>query len=404
MSIFRKHKTVADRSAADRARHKKKIEKAIKEGIKDVVAEESIIGQDGKKKIKIPVKGIKEYRFVYGSGEQNKQVGSAGDKQIKKGQGLSQRRKAGKKPGKQAGNQAGEEYYEVEVTLEELAEYLFSDLELPELEKKKFRFLKDDKLKRKGYRSKGIRPRLSKKETLKKRIRRRKAAERAGTYDPEKDERFPFHESDLKYKHMKVVKEESNMAVIFFLMDVSGSMGKQKKYLARSYYFLLYQFLRHKYENVEVVFISHTTEAKEVSEDDFFHTASTGGTKASSAFEMTKDIIEKQYHPSNWNIYVFYSGDGENWPDDNKKALGLIEQLKQICRMIVYAEIDPFFVQETPRNVGSHLAQLLGESSIRQLWMKLDALVGKHFKKARIATPSDIWPVFNRIFGGKDTQ
>jgi len=129
MSIFRKHKTVADRSAADRTRHKKKIEKAIKEGIKDVVAEESIIGQDGKKKIKIPVKGIKEYRFVYGSGEQNKQVGSAGDKQIKKGQGLSQRSRSGKKPGKEPGNQVGEEYYEVEVTLEELAEYLFSDLE-----------------------------------------------------------------------------------------------------------------------------------------------------------------------------------------------------------------------------------------------------------------------------------
>jgi len=396
---------VADRSAADRARHKKKIEKAIKEGIKDVVAEESIIGQNGKKKIKIPVKGLKEFRFIYGDNDQNKQVGSAGDKEIKKGQGLSQRRKQnkGSKPGKSGkpGKESGEEYYEVEVTLEELADYLFADLELPELEKKKFKFITDEKWKRKGYRSKGIRPRLSKKETLKKRIRRRKAAERVGSYNPDSGERFPFHESDLKYKHMKVVKEESNMAVIFFLMDVSGSMTKEKKYLARSYYFLLYQFLRHKYENVEVVFISHTTEAKEVLEDDFFKVGSTGGTMISSAFELTDTIIEKRFHPSNWNIYVFYSGDGENWPQDNKKAISLIEKTKNISRMTVYAEIDPYWTPPERLNIGAHLAQLIGDTSFKALWGILDRFVGKHFKKVRITDSKDIWPAFNRIFGGE---
>ena len=139
MSTFRKHDTVADRSSSDRRRHKQKIEKAIREGVHNIVAEESIIGSDGKKKIKIPVRGIKEYRFVYGDNG-NKKVGSApGVDNVKRGAQVGKARKKGKKPGKgdQAGDQAGEEFYEVEITLEELAAYLFDSLELPDLEKKK---------------------------------------------------------------------------------------------------------------------------------------------------------------------------------------------------------------------------------------------------------------------------
>ena len=192
MSIFRKHKSIVDRAASDRSRHKKKIDKAIKESIKDVVAEESIIGQNGKKKIRIPVKGIKEYRFIFGNNENNKTVGSGGDHGLKRGQKIGKGRSTeaqGQGTGR-ASNKKGEEYYDVEVTLEELAEYLFNDLELPDLEKKSFRFVSQNSIKRSGYRFKGIRPRLSKKETIKRKIRRQKMAEKAGTYDPESDERF----------------------------------------------------------------------------------------------------------------------------------------------------------------------------------------------------------------------
>jgi len=136
MSVFRKHESIVDRAASDRTRHKKKIEKAIKESIKDVVAEESIIGQNGKKKIRVPVRGLKEYRFVYGSGKENKTVGSGGDHQVKRGQKVGkQRAKQGSAQGTgKASDKKGEQYYDVEVSLEELAEYLFSDLELPDLE------------------------------------------------------------------------------------------------------------------------------------------------------------------------------------------------------------------------------------------------------------------------------
>ena len=146
MSIFREHKTIADRAASDRSRHRQKIDKAIKESIRDVVAEESIIGQNGKKKIRIPVKGIKEHRFVYGQNENNKQVGSAQGKNIKKGQRIGHRRRARAQNGEgnKPGNKAGEEMNEVEMTLEELAGYLFNDLNLPELEKKNFKFPSHD--------------------------------------------------------------------------------------------------------------------------------------------------------------------------------------------------------------------------------------------------------------------
>jgi len=401
MSIFREHKTSADRSAADRKRHKQKIDKALREGIKDVVADESIIGQDGKKKVKIPVKGIKEYHFIYGENNENQKAGSAGDKKIKRGQVL---RKGGKQKqkaqGKKGSNEAGDEYYDVEITLDELAEYLFQDLELPDLERKRFKFIKDHKLKRSGFRKKGMRSKLAKKETIKRKIRRKKMAIASGAYDPESGERFPFHEDDLKYKHMKPKPQENNSAVIFFLMDVSGSMTKDKKYIARSFYFLLYQFLRYKYDNIEVVFISHCTEAREVNEDDFFKRGTTGGTIMSSALEMTKEIINKRYHPSSWNIYTFYSGDGENWSFDDPKTVTLFTELKEINQMICYAEIDPMAHPESDLSILTKSFRY-NQSEATNLWKKLTPITDNSFKKVKLSKPRHIWPSFQHIFGGK---
>tara|TARA_Y100000310_G_scaffold263483_1_gene273709 strand:- start:642 stop:1889 length:1248 start_codon:yes stop_codon:yes gene_type:complete len=411
MSVFRKHKSIVDRAASDRHRHKKKIDKAIKESIKDVVAEESIIGQNGKKKIRIPIRGIKEYRFIFGDNENNKSVGSAGDHKIKKGQKIGQKR-ARLARGQGAGhgsNEKGDEYYDVEVTLEELAEYLFNDLELPDLEKKQFRFISQKSIKRKGYRFKGIRPRLSKKETIKRKIRRRKIAEKIGTYDPDSDERFPFHRDDLKYHHIKPKIKENSSAVIFFLMDVSGSMSQDRKYLARSFFFLLYQFLNHKYERVEVVFISHSTEANRVDEDDFFKVATHGGTIISSCLNLELEVIEKEFHPNSWNIYTFYCGDGENWTSDNEKSLDLFKKVKDLSQLTGYCEIN-----ESYKGLSDEINDddELGVSSwatfsawkneeMENLWAKLNPLCDNKFKKVMVGDTEHIWTAFTAFFGGK---
>ena len=414
MSIFRKHKSIVDRAASDRTRHKKKIDKAIKESIKDVIAEESIIGQNGKKKIRIPVRGIKEYRFIYGNNEKNKSVGSGGEHKLKKGQKIGKKRSEkakGQGTGK-ASDESGEEYYDVEVTLGELAEYLFNDLELPDLEKKSFRFVTQEKIKRQGYRFKGIRPRLSKKETLKRKIRRQKMAEKAGTFDPDGEERFPFHHDDLKYHHIKPKIKENSSAVIFFLMDVSGSMSQDRKFLARSFFFLLYQFLNHKYEKVEVVFISHSTNAKRVNEDDFFKVGTFGGTIISTSLKMELDIIEKEYHPNSWNIYTFYCGDGENWSTDNEKCIDLFKDIKEISQLTGYCEINEQYrglADEVEKDDPFHgtpwgTFSAWKNEEMDNLWSKLTPICDKTFKKVMVGEPNHIWRAFHDLFGGKDKQ
>ena len=397
MSTFREHKTIADRAASDRSRHRKKVEKAIKESIRDVVAEESIIGQNGKKKIRIPIRGIKEHQFVYGNNENNKRVGSAQGKDVKQGQRIGKARpRRGQGQGNKPGDQPGEEMYEIEMPLEELAEYLFADLDLPELEKKQFKFITEEKMKRKGKRPYGIRPRLSKKETIKQKLRRKKAAIKAGTHDPDSDDRFTFHESDLRYKHIAPVQKENTTAVIFFVMDVSGSMTKSKKFLARSFFFLLYQFLNHKYSSVDVVFVSHTTDAKEVNEEQFFTRATGGGTMASSGLEKVKEIIDKRYHPNNWNIYTFYCGDGENWPSDNDKTIELFKELKEINQMMCYTEIG-----ENREYSRANSLSFFSDYSEENLWNRIEPVVDKTFRKVRLITHDNIWSSFKRLFGGK---
>ena len=413
MSVFRKHKSIVDRAASDRIRHKKKIEKAIKESIKDVIAEESIIGQNGKKKIKIPVRGLKEYRFVFGNNEKNKSVGSGGEHSLKRGQKIGKKRsaKGSGQGGGEGGNERGEEYYDAELTLEELAEYLFNDLQLPDLEKKQFRFVSQETIKRKGYRFKGIRPRLSKKETVKRKIRRRKMAEKVGTYDPDSGERFPFHDDDLKYHHIKPKIKENSSAVIFFLMDVSGSMSQERKYLARSFFFLLYQFLNHKYEKVEVVFISHSTHAERVSEDDFFRVASTGGTLISSALDKELEIIDKEYHPSTWNIYTFYCGDGENWPSDNERVVDEFKKIKDVNQLVGYCEINENYSgladDDTTFSVNNAHWDTFSawkNEELDNVWAKLTPLCDNKFKKVMIGNTDHIWGAFSCLFGGKDYQ
>jgi len=414
MSVFRKHKSIVDRASADRIRHKKKIDRAIKESIKDVVAEESIIGQNGKKKILIPVRGLREYRFVYGNNEKNKSVGSGGDHSLKKGQKIGKKR-AEKSKGQgtgEGGNKKGDEYYDVEVSLEELAEYLFNDLDLPDLEKKQFRFISQESIKRKGYRFKGIRPRLSKKETLKRKIRRQKMAEKVGTYDPDSGDRFPFHQDDLKYHHIKPKIKENSSAVIFFLMDVSGSMSQDRKYLARSFFFLLYQFLNHKYDKIEVVFISHSTHAKRVNEDDFFKVGTFGGTIISSCLDLQLEVIQKEFHPNSWNIYTFYCGDGENWSSDNEKCLGLFSKIKEVSQLTGYCEInenykgladeidkgDPFY--GTPWGTFSAWKN----EEMDNLWSKINPLCDNTFKKVMVGETNHIWRAFHALFGGSTTK
>ena len=171
------------------------------------------------------------------------------------------------------------------------------------------------------------------------------------------------------------------------MMDVSGSMTQDKKFIARSFFFLLYHFLRYRYDSIEIVFISHTVDAKEVSEDDFFKVSTSGGTIMSSALEKCIDVTYKRYHPSSWNVYAFHCSDGDNWPNDINKSIDLSNKLKEICQLYCYIQISPF-------TKGLEMWSDGGMSK------HYKPHVAKNFKLVRIEDKNDIWPEFKRIFGG----
>lgn len=342
-TIFRPYTPASqrsDRSARDRLRHLRKVKDSIRESIGDIIAEESIIGRDKDKIIKIPIRSIKEYRFVYG---ENSPGVAQGDGNQKPGDVVGKSGPGEPSVGQGGGDQPGVDAFETDVTLEELISIMFDDLELPDLEKKSLReIVSNDARRRKGHRKAGIRPRLDKRATARNRIRRKLAVRgsRGVDFDQEKA-RFPFHDDDMRYFHVVPTEREASNAVVFCIMDTSGSMGTVKKYLARSFYFLLYQFVRQKYQNVDVVFIAHHTEAKEVTEEEFFHKVESGGTYISSGYRKALEIIEDRYHPSLWNIYAFHCSDGDNFYSDNERAVEAAKELCTVCNLFGYGEIKP---------------------------------------------------------------
>ena len=363
-----------DRSAEDRRRHKELVEDSIKKNIGNIIAEESIIGVSKNKKIKIPIKGIKEYQFIYGK---NKKGVGSGEGNEKRGDKLGEDAQKGAQE-QGAGNQEGEDVYETEVTLEEVINYLFEDLELPDLDRRKLSEIDSESTyRRSGFQKKGIPPRLAKRRSLMEKIKREKAIQRSndGVAD-EEDERFPFKEDDLRYWRMREDHNKNFNAVVICIMDVSGSMDQTKKYLARSFYFLLYQFLRLRYANVEIVFIAHTTTAKEVTEDEFFHKGESGGTYISSGYEKALDIIETRYNPASWNIYAFHCSDGDNWAEDNQKTIETANELCNVCNLFGYGEITPGFYS-TSSTMKDELAKINKKNfSIVNMNKKEDLLPG----------------------------
>ncbi len=346
MAVFRPHVPEhkrSDRSATDRQRHRQKIRESIRQNIADIIAEESIIGIDKDKIIKVPIRSIKEYRFIYG---ENSAGVAQGKGESKPGDVVQKGDPTQPDAGDQAGNTPGIDAFETDVTLEELIEIMFDDLELPDLQRKAMREIESHRArKRHGYRRQGNRSRLDKKRTAKSRIRRKLSVMRNRETDKSmetgEEHRFPFHEDDMRYRYVTTDKMLQSNAVVICIMDTSGSMGTVKKYLARSFYFLLYQFVKLKYQQVELVFIAHHTDAKEVSEQEFFHKVESGGTYISSGYTKALEIIEARYHPSLWNIYAFHCSDGDNFYSDNDRALESARALCDVCNLFGYGEIKP---------------------------------------------------------------
>jgi sporulation protein YhbH len=313
----------------DQQRHNEKIKEAIKKNLHEIVSREDIIMSDGKTVVKVPIRSLEQYKFRFDH-EKGERVGQ-GQGGTKVGDVIGRAGGDQNGRGQQAGDQPGVDYYEAEVNVEELAALIFEDLGLPNLEEKKNQQLEADSIQFKDIRRAGVLANLDKRRTILENIKRN-AMKGEPKFRNVRNEDLRFKTWDHEIRH------ESN-AVVLAMMDVSGSMGEFEKYIARSFYFWMVRFLRTKYNNVEIVFISHHTEAKEVSEEEFFTRGESGGTRVSSAYQLALEIIGQRYPVSDWNIYPFHFSDGDNMFSDNRLCVELVKQLLEQCNLFGYGQI-----------------------------------------------------------------
>lgn len=319
----------------DQKRHMEKVKDAIKNNLPDLVSEENIIMSNGRDVIKIPIRSLDEYKIRYNY-DKSKHVGQGdGDSEVGDVIARDGTPKRGAGNGKKAGKDPGQDYYEAEVSLAEVEEALFKELELPNLKEKDHSEVTTTKVEFNDVRKKGLMGNVDKKRTILTAIKR-------NAMEGKKASITPIYNDDLRFKTWNEVTKRESKAVILAMMDTSASMGEFEKYIARSFFFWMTRFLRTKYESVDIEFIAHHTEAKVVSEEDFFSKGESGGTICSSAYKKALELIEGKYHPTSYNIYPFHFSDGENLTSDNPKCLDLVNQLMDVSNMFGYGEVNGY--------------------------------------------------------------
>lgn len=322
----------------DQQRHTDKVKEAIKNNLPDLVSEENIIMSNGKDVIKIPIRSLDEYKIRYNY-EKSKHVGQGdGDSQvgdvIARDPSGASGGQSGAGQGKKAGNNPGSDYYETEVSMAEIEEALFSELELPNLEQKEPAEVATDAIEFNDVRKKGLMGNVDKKRTILTALRRNAR---------EGDAKItPIINEDLRFKTWNEIVNHESKAVVIAMMDTSASMGAFEKYMARSFFFWMNRFLRTKYETVEFAFIAHHTEAKVVTEEAFFTKGESGGTICSSAYIKALELIREKYSPSRYNIYPFHFSDGENISSDNAACIDLVNEIMESSNMFGYGEVNGY--------------------------------------------------------------
>ncbi|MCY0963819.1 YeaH/YhbH family protein [Parathalassolituus penaei] len=405
-----------NKSMVNRQRFLRRYKQHIKEAVSDAVNRRSITDMERGEQISIPTRNTHEPMISHGQGGKQHRV-FPGNKQFSSGDLLDKPQKGGGGTGSgKAGNQGGgEDDFTFFITKDEFLNYLFDDLALPNMVKKTLSQTKEFKTRRAGFVSEGTPNNLSVVRSLRnaharrigmgsgKRRRIRELQEellslqaepvpdllRINAIETELAElerrlkMLPFIDQiDLRYRSQVKVPTPSSKAVMFCVMDVSGSMTQDVKDLAKRFYLLLYLFLEKNYEHIELVFIRHHTSAKEVTEEEFFYSRETGGTIVSSALKLMNEIVRERYLGSEWNIYGAQASDGDNWDDDSPlcaKILG--DELLPIIQHFAYIEITPH----------EHQA----------LWYAYQGVAQANkskFATAQIKGASDIYPVFRELF------
>jgi len=368
------------RALKDSIRHDTRVKEAIRKNLKELIAEESIITSDGKKLVKIPLRYLDQYRFRFGqpgrgTGQGPGQVGDVIARE--RGEGVEQ-----------PGDQPGEQVYEAEISVDELTRMMLEDLALPWLEDKDAQQLTTTTYTFDDIRRKGSLANIDKKRTLLENLKRHAAQHqpKVGT----------FRTDDLRFKVWSIREEQHTNAAVYLLMDRSGSMTTEKKYIAKSFFFWLVRFLRLKYTTVDTVFIAHDTEAQIVPEQDFFTISNSGGTMCSSAYRVALEHLQQTHPQARWNNYVFHFSDGDNWEEDNPRCQAIVTQLLDHTTMVGYGEI-------RYRDEATFYGWV---QSFNPAWStlhkELSTIVHPRFVTIAIKQKEDVYQALQTFFGRRD--
>ncbi len=316
----------------DHLRFKQIVKGKIKQNLKKYITQGELIGRQGKDYVSIPVNQIDLPRFQFG----RKQSGGVGQGEGAPGTPIGQGEQEGGQP--QAGNSEGQHSMEVEVTLQELADMLGEELELPRIEPKGTGSMSSQKNKYSGINMVGPNSLRHVKRTYKQALRRQMMT---GMYNPEDPVIIPI-KHDYRYRVQKPVTKPEHNAVIVYMMDVSGSMGDEQKEIVRTESFWIDTWLRSQYHDVAIRYIIHDASAREVDQETFYHTRESGGTLISSAYKLCNEILDKDYPASDWNIYALHFSDGDNWSgEDTKICVDLLKgQLLPKCNQFCYGQVE----------------------------------------------------------------
>jgi uncharacterized sporulation protein YeaH/YhbH (DUF444 family) len=413
-----------NKSAVNRQRFLRRYREHIKKAVTDAVNRRSITDLEHGEKINIPTKDISEPVFQQGQGG-NREMVSPGNKEFQQGDRFRRPQGGGGGGGSGEGNASnqgeGEDDFSFSITKDEFLEFMFDGLELPNLVRKEFKDMEATKLVRAGIVKDGTPAKMNIVRSMRNAHARRRAMtgksrrrlkELLAELEEEqsKDEllrnpvriseleqdieqlrhkidKVPFLDTyDLRYNNFKQEPQPSNQAVMFCLMDVSGSMTQAHKDMAKRFFILLYLFLERNYQKIEVVFIRHHTSAKEVDEEEFFYSRETGGTIVSSAIRLAQEVIEKRFPINEWNIYIAQASDGDNWDDDSTNCSQiLVKELMPLVQYFAYVEITP------------HAHQALWEE-----YTGVQARYPDNFAMEQIVSEADIYPVFRELFRRKE--
>lgn len=404
-----------NKSTVNRQRFLRRFKGQIRDAVRKAIGRRNVRDIDAGEEVHITGKDISEPQFRQGRPGVWRRVNAGNDRFVV---GDEVERPSGSSGGGsgQASNE-GESLDDFVFTLtrEEFLDIFFDDLALPNLVKTQLAQIKEYQSRRAGYTQTGTPANISIRRSMRGAAGRRIAhgtplrqrlealqqeweqvvAERGEGDSRARElqeemarlrarlEAIPFiDEFDLRYTHRVRVPQPSTQAVMFCLMDVSGSMDEERKQVAKRFFMLLYLFLRRTYERIDLVFVRHHTQAAEVDEDEFFHSRESGGTVVSSALALTLKIVRERYGSQAWNVYVAQASDGDNWNADSPLCRELLdESLLPLCQYYAYIEIN----DAVPRNLWEEYAKLLPEHKER-------------FAMQRIIEPSDIFPVFRSLF------